>query len=297
MELEGKNILVTGAGGFIGSQLVAHLKKLGANILPFVDNNGKPIDMADWQKIEEFRERISGTDLIYHLAAVTSAPKSVKDPRETYRINLLGTLNILELGRLLRVKKFIFISSYVYGQPQYLPVDEKHPIKPTNPYASSKLLGEELCRAYYQDYGLECCILRLFNVYGEGQNEGFLIPTILKQLESGRVELMDPEPRRDFLHIRDVVKAFIKAGEYKGEGFDTFNIGSGASYSVAEIVGEVVSIWGDVTVYYQNQRRKNEVMNIVADRSKAKEKLGWEPSVGIKEGLRGYIDWYKKTHL
>ena len=282
MNFSGKRILVTGNGGFIGKNLVEGLKNEDVEVVPLTDQNGRRIDVRNWQKIEE----IDGIDGVYHLAAVTYVPFSFKNPRETYDVNVLGTLNMLELCRLRDVEKIVLVSSYVYGQPQYLPIDEGHTVYPANPYSRSKVLCESLCKAYYEDYGLKCVILRAFNIYGETQSNDFLIPTILEQITRGEIELKDPEPKRDFLYIRDAVEAFIQAGKYDNSDFEIFNIGYGASYSVDEIVKKLIAISGrEVAVCYQNKRRKNEIMNVVADIEKAKEKLGWEPKVDIDEGL------------
>jgi UDP-glucose 4-epimerase len=294
MTLSNKRILLTGAQGFIGSHLFHELKKQKAEVSTLVDYKGNPIDVRSWQSIQELGTKIEKVDILYHLAALMFAPYSFENPREIFEVNVLGTLNILELCRLQHIEKIVFASSYVYGCPQYLPVDEEHPLKPSNPYARSKVLGEDLCKAFNEDYDLKCTILRLFNVYGPEQSDTFLIPLILKQVAGGRIELMDPEPKRDFLYISDAIEAFIKAGEYVGAGFNVFNIGFGLSYSVNEIVHDVLEIFGRrAEVRYQYARRRNEVMDVVADIQKAKRELDWIPRVELKEGLRRYIEWYK----
>ena len=290
MKLNGKRVLVTGSSGFVGRNLVEELKRHNVEVVTLTDLKAKRVDIRDWKKIKEIRN----IDIVYHLAAITSVPASFENPRETYEVNVLGTLNILELCRLCNVWKIVFASSYVYGQPQYMPIDENHPLQPTNPYARSKVLGEELCRAYNTDFGLKCIILRPFNIYGVGQNKNFLIPSIIAQLRYGKIELKDPEPKRDFIYISDVIEAYIKAGEFKGN-FEVFNIGYGKSYSVNEITEKIVQLYGkDVKINYKNERRKNEIMDTVADIRKAKEKLGWEPSVNIDTGLKSMLgEWYE----
>jgi UDP-glucose 4-epimerase len=286
-----KRILVTGSNGFIGRNLVEELKKCTTDVVALTYPNGNRIDIRDWKRIKEMED----IHMVYHLAAITQVPFSFENPREVYAVNVLGTLNILELCRLHDIKKIVFASSYVYGQPRYLPIDEKHPVQPTNPYARSKVMGEDLCKAYYEDYGLKCIILRAFNIYGEDQSENFLIPSILKQLVKDEIELNNPEPKRDFIYIKDAISAYVKAGEYDGSGFEIFNIGSGRSYSVDEIVRKLIDSSGrNVAVTYQNKRRKNEIMNTISDYRKAKEKLCWEASVSIDEGLKITLENYKK---
>ena len=174
--LKGKRILVTGASGFVGSHLTDELKREGAEVLA-VDVHGKnPIDIRDGQKIRDLGSGIGKLDLVYHLAALMFVPYSFENPREIYDVNVLGTLNILELCRVHSVSRIIFASSYVYGPPSYLPIDEGHPLHPNSPYARSKIMGEGLCRAYHEDYGMQFNILRPFNIYGEGQGDNFFIP-------------------------------------------------------------------------------------------------------------------------
>ena len=291
MKLNGKKVLVTGSSGFVGKGLVAELKRQGAEVLTLTDHDGRRIDIRDQQSVKGIINEIGNLDIVYHLAAISSVPFSIENPRETYEVNVVGTLNILESCRLHDVKKIVFASSYVYGQPQYLPIDEKHPLQPTNPYARSKILGEELCRAYNTDFGVKCIILRPFNIYGAGQNKNFLIPSIIAQLRYGKIELKDPEPKRDFIYISDIIEAYIKAGEFKGN-FDVFNIGYGKSYSVKEIVDKIIYLYGkDVKVKYSGERRKNEIMDTIANIKKAKEKLGWKPGVEIDNGLSNLLKY------
>ena len=290
MKLGGKKILVTGSSGFVGKGLVEELKRQDAEVLTLTEHDGRRIDIRDQQRVMRIINEIRNVDIVYHLAAITSVPFSFENPRETYDVNVLGTLNILELCRSCNADKIVFASSYVYGQPQYLPIDEEHPLQPTNPYARSKILGEELCRAYNTDFGVKCIILRPFNIYGVGQSKNFLIPLIIAQLRYGKIELKDPEPKRDFIYISDVIDAYIKAGDFKGN-FEIFNIGYGKSYSVKEIVDKIIYLYGkDVKVKYSGERRKNEIMDTIADVKKAKEKVGWKPRVEIDNGLSNLLN-------
>ena len=281
MSIRGRRILVTGSGGFVGKHLVGELRKQRLEVMGIDIQSG--IDIRNWDQVKN----IEGIDIVYHLAAMMYVPFSWKNPYIVYEVNVLGTLNILEYCRIHDVKKIVFASSYLYGNPKYLPIDEKQPIALINPYARSKKIAEDLCQGYSEDFGLNCIILRFFNIYGPGQNESFLIPTIIKQLKKGNIELDDPKPKRDFLYIKDAVEAYVNAGEYNDSNFEIFNIGSGVSYSVDEIVKKLIDISGrEIMVNYRNKRRKNEIMNVIADIKKAKEKLGWNPKIGIDDGLR-----------
>ena len=296
-----RRILITGGAGFVGSHLAAELRRQGAEVITLDARGEDSIDIREWTRVRDFADELGRLDVVYHLAALMFVPYSFEDPRSTYEANVLGTLNVLELCRLQRVEKLVFASSYVYGQPEYLPIDEEHPLNPTNPYARSKVVGETLCKAYHDDFGLNCTILRLFNVYGEGQGDDFLIPSVLKQLASGKIELMDPEPKRDFLYMGDAIEAYVRAGKYDKSDFEVFNIGSGVSHSVDSIVRRIVESWGqEVKITYKRSRRKGEIMNVVADIGKAREQLGWEPVVDFGEGLRRCIEWHKaqlKPHI
>ena len=294
MGLNGKRILLTGASGFVGSHLSRELRRQGAEVLAIADKRASRIDIRDWQGIRAFGGQLGRIDLTYHLAALMFVPYSFDNPRETYEVNLLGTLNILELCRLYGIPKIIFASSYVYGQPRSLPIDEEHPPNPNSPYARSKLLGEGLCRSYHDDHGLSCVVLRSFNLYGEGQRGGFLIPSVLEQVRTGVVKLKDPKPRRDYLYISDAIDAYVKAGEYNKTDFEVFNIGSGESYSVRDIVDRIVRAWGKETkVKYLYQRRRGEIADVVADIRKARDLLAWQPKVSSEEGIQRCLQQYK----
>jgi UDP-glucose 4-epimerase len=277
-----KKILITGSHGFVGNFLVNGFPDLDFEIIKIDQSDG--IDITSWELIE----KIESVDLVVHLAAIVFVPFAYENPRLMYKVNVQGTLNILEYCRLNDVKRFVFTSSYVYGQPKYLPIDEKHPTAPNNPYTRSKLIGEDLCRGYYEDYGLNCIILRPFNIYGPGQNENFVIPSIIKQLrEQSKIKLQDPKPRRDFLYISDMVNMYLKTIDYDKAGFEIFNVGSGVSYSVKEILDTLIDISGhDPKIEFSGQSRKNEVMETRADINKAKEILDWKPKVSIDDGLR-----------
>ncbi len=273
-------VVITGSKGFIGSRLIPVLQKNDYEIIELDSIDG--YDITDWKQIKNIKD----IDFVIHLAAISYVPKSYKIPREMYRVNIIGTLNVLELCRI-NNSKMIFTSSYVYGKPKYLPIDEKHPTFAFNPYCQSKLIGEQLCEGYNRDFSVPVIIFRSFNIYGPGQNPNFLIPSIKKQIEdNGKVKLENPRPKRDFIHIDDIVNAYCKAIEYGRSDFEIFNFGSGKSYSVKEIAELLISLSGEkIPLEFSKQQRENEVLDTVADIKKIKDRLNWQPTISIEEGL------------
>ena len=274
-------VLLTGSSGFVGQHLQRRLEERDITVVTF-DRPTK--DIKNWEDLKDI-----SVDLVYHLAAITYVPFSFENPKVTYETNVLGTLNVLELCRQRDIGGVIYTSAYVYGKPKYLPIDEKHPVDPTNPYMHSKLIGEELCRSYSDNYGISCTVFRPFNVYGEGQDDRFLIPTILKHAQkTEEIVLENPEPRRDFLYVGDLVDAYVRAMKQSSH-FETYNLGYGRSYSVREIVEMVVkTCGGKIKGRYTGKVRKNEIPDVVADVKKIKRELGWVPKTEL-------YDWLKKT--
>jgi len=273
-------IAITGGSGFVGSHLIKKLKELGADIICLDIKND--IDITDWAKIQT----IERFDTLVHLAAKSYVPDSYKYPRDFYHSNLIGTLNALELCRIHK-SKMVFISSYVYGVPKYLPIDEKHPTEAFNPYAQTKIIGEQLCSDYCTHFDVPVVILRPFNIYGEGQNENFLIPAIIKQAKTGKILLNDLRPRRDYIYIDDFIDLLVKVIAIDRTGCEIFNAGTGVSYSVNELANMICSLFkSSIVIASRNQERKNEVLETIADITKAKKILNWTPKVDINEGLQ-----------
>ena len=277
-------IIVTGSSGFIGKNLVRSLKSNGHNVCSVDISTG--YDVAEWDSVKDLHD----FDIMIHLAAITYVPQSFEIPREMFRVNINGTLNMLELCRQNKAK-MIFASSYIYGKPHYLPIDEEHPVSSHNPYCQSKIIGEKLCESYNKDFDVPIVIFRAFNIYGAKQNPSFLIPLIKKQIdEKGEVVLKDSKPLRDYIHISDVVKAYMAAVDHNNTGFEIFNIASGKSYSVKEIAELMVELSpNDIKIYFTEEKRKNEVMNIISDIKKIKNILDWEPEVSLEKGLKDII--------
>lgn len=292
------NAAITGSTGFIGSHLIVKLREVGINIFE-ISRSASQIDITSWEQVKN----IPAQEVLFHMAGVTNISLSFEKPHYVYVNNVVGTLNMLEWCRKNDVKKMVFLSTFVYGVPQYLPVDEEHPAAPTNPYSTSKLIAEEICQAYCRDYGLNIAVLRLFNVYGPGQKPDFVIPRIIEQLPTGKVQLGASAPKRDFVYVDDVVDSIVSASLSEINGFEIFNIGSGISFSIKEIAAELSSLYFEATgnkvsVNYSDVLKKGDVADTVANIEKAKRVLNWNPKIDIKTGLlktlRAYLDEYKE---
>lgn len=277
------SIAVTGASGFLARHLIEALRREGHSIVETDVQTGCDIlDIEDLRALPKF-------NVLVHLAARTFIPDSFKDSRAFYETNVMGTVNCLEACKE-REARMVFASTYVYGTPQYLPVDEKHPVQKWNPYSTSKILGEELCEAYCDHFEVPVRILRIFNLYGPGQADHFLIPKIVAGVHAGVVKLFTPEPRRDYVYIKDVVDAFVLCAGGPWAGFERFNVGTGRSYSVAETVALVQEAMGtDVPVEYEGEGRPADVMDVRADVSRIHEAIGWAPKFELGGGLRDYL--------
>lgn len=282
-----KRVLVTGSNGFIGRRLVNSLRNDGFIVEEFDLNIGD---------ISTYEFNYSDLDQIVHLASMIFVPASWEDTRSFYHTNVIGTINLLELCRKMNCP-LMYISSYVYGTPQYLPVDENHPIRPLSPYNHSKLLAEEACRYYSETFNFPVTVFRPVNIYGPGQNPIFLIPKIIQQtfnpaIES--IEVMDLRPKRDFLFIDDLIKAIRSS--FDQNNFDIFNIGTGYSLSVEDIITTILKVSGISKPYSaKGEERKNETWDVYADISKIKKQLSWQPSTTFEKGIQKCIEEYKES--
>lgn len=277
------DVLVSGSEGFIGKHLCRKLAEEGISFFGADINDG--IDLSDPAYIDQ----LPAFRVAVHLAAKTFVPESWKDPYSFFRTNINTTLNVLEACR--RSKgRMIMASTYVYGIPEHLPINEDHPLSALNPYAHSKLSAESLCLGYAQSGDMPLLIFRPFNVYGPGQDSRFLIPSILEQWKQGRVMLKDPAPKRDYIFVEDMIDAYIKAIRNGFTGVEIVNIGSGESHSVkemAEIMAEMLP--GEVIISYDGEVRKNEISETRADIRKAEALLGWIPRHNLRDGLKKTI--------
>ena len=270
-------ILVTGATGFLGSRLVEALQSEGYGVRSHSSRDG---DIATCPL------PIEGAAHVFHLAAKSFVPESWTNPQAFYLANVMGTVNVLEHCRG-QGTSLTLISSYVYGQPQKLPVAEDHPLSAHNPYAHSKILAEELARFYEQHYGLRIVIVRPFNIYGPDQKPPFLIPFIVEQAvdqATPAIRLQDLRPRRDYLYVDDAIERLLKTLNGSVQG--TYNLGSGQSASVAEIAQLVCqAAETNKPLVSEDQPRAQEVMDVRADISRASNELDWRPSTPLAAGI------------
>jgi len=272
-------VLVTGASGFIGKHLLGALADGGHVVAAASRDSGDVAETTTWSAVEP-------CDAVVHLAGRSFVPDSWADPAAFVRTNVLGTANALEHCRKNHAS-LVLLSSYLYGHPAALPIPETAPLHATNPYAMSKKLAEEACRFYAQSLGVAVTVLRIFNVYGHGQPEPFLIPSLLRQIATGReIVVQDLAPRRDYVHVADVVRAIVTAVE-TGGGYRVANIGSGTSHSVEELIRMMQQVFGTALPVRSNGvRRPDEIMDTVADIRAARTLLGWEPTLSLAAGLK-----------
>ncbi|MFH0895513.1 MAG: GDP-mannose 4,6-dehydratase [Bacteroidota bacterium] len=280
-------ILLTGSEGFIGKALKKRLLAEGHSV------KGYDIEQGDIAAKNAFENYKDSCEHVIHLAARTFVPDSWNDPYDFFRVNILGTVNVLDHCKECK-SSVTLVSSYPYGHPDYLPVDELHPVRSYNPYAESKNEAEKISFLYNDFFDLPVVSLRTFNIYGPGQPAHFLIPTILNQLMDKNIPevvVQDLFPKRDYVFIDDVVNAIMKS--LKGD-HGIFNLGSGISYSVEEIIRMMMELSGIEKPYKSEKHpRPNEVNDVVADIRKINQVLGWTPETDIRKGLTKCIEAYR----
>ncbi|MEO5691687.1 MAG: NAD(P)-dependent oxidoreductase [Usitatibacter sp.] len=269
---------MTGANGFIGRHLVPSLRERGHTVVEATRVDGDVADSATWA-------RFPRTDVVVHLAGRSFVPDSWTDPRSFVESNVVGTWTALEHCRA-HGARMVYLSSYLYGAPAHLPIAETAPLAVMNPYALTKKQAEQACAFYASTHGLGITVLRPFNVYGSGQPASFLVPAVLEQLRGGvEIVVKDATPRRDYVYVTDVVSAVVQALPAP-RGFRVFNVGSGVSHSVADLVDLVQAVWGtSLPVRDSADRRPHEIMDTVADIRAAAAGLGWAPRFSLRAGL------------
>jgi nucleoside-diphosphate-sugar epimerase len=280
-------ILVTGHTGFVGQALLAALARVpDREVVGASRSTGRDLLGPDPL------HGVEGITRIVHLAGAVGVPESWRDPRTAFETNFTTTLRVLEFAREHRVP-VIHLSSYLYGTPVRQPIDEAHPIGCNNPYASSKWQAELLCESYARYFAVPVTVLRPFNLYGPGQSRDSLLPHLIFQaLHDASIQVKDLRPRRDFLHVDDLVAALLAVLGAEQTGYEVYNLGSGASRSVAEVIQTVFSALGrELPVHCAETIRTNEIMDCRCDASRFARKFGWAPRVDFEAGVRGLIEW------
>lgn len=313
-----KQILVTGAGGFIGSHLVEALVRNDAQVRAFVRYNsrGDPglLSMIDPEIYENLKiiagdlrdlpaliHAMHNVDYVFHLGALIEIPYSYQHPFEVVDTNVMGTLNVLLAGHETGVKRIIHTStSEVYGTALWTPIAETHPLQGQSPYSASKIGADKLAESFYRAYDLPVVIIRPFNTYGPRQSTRAVIPTIINQaLTQDIVYLGNLEAYRDFTYVSDTVEGFLCAAQVPGIEGETFNLGFGSEIQIKALVEEVVAIIGkpvDIQVEATRLRPvKSEVQRLISDNSFARERLGWTPKITLHEGLIKTIEWTREN--
>jgi GDP-4-dehydro-6-deoxy-D-mannose reductase len=274
-------MLVTGSRGFLGRSLCERVRAQGHKVLELDAEQG---DVADKDALAPYNnEQI---DHVFHLAAKTYVPDSWQRPYDFFRTNIMGTENVLELCKTSKAS-LTYVSAYLYGQPDALPIDENHPVRPNNPYAQSKHLAEQLCDFYANYYAVRTTVIRPFNIFGPGQSKNFLIPHIVEQaLHKDVIKVKDLYPRRDYLYIDDLIDALMLSTKSAAAGCLKYNIGSGYSLSVKEIIDIIQeAIQTNKPVESEAIVRPNEISDVVADIARARERLHWFPRHTFREGI------------
>jgi dTDP-glucose 4,6-dehydratase len=307
-------VLVTGAGGFIGSHLAEALVREGASVRAFVRYTSRgghgwleACDPEVLRELEIFRGdlanpeavagAVAGREVVLHLGALIPIPYSYRHPREFVMANVTGTLNVLEAARRAEVGRIVLTStSEVYGTAQTVPIDEEHPLHPQSPYAATKVGADQLALSYQRSFSSPVVIARPFNTFGPRQSARAVIPTIVTQALSREViELGATDPTRDFLYVGDTVTGLMRCATAAGVEGEVINLGTGTEVSIAELAERILRLLGrDVPLALDENRLRppdSEVERLIADPRKAKELLGWEPEVDLDEGLRRTIDW------
>ena len=283
-------ILITGSTGFIGRALLTELRREGNyEIIEFT--RLKNDDILDYESISKFFN--TGLSHVIHLAGETVVPKSWEDPSKFIQTNVSGTTNVLEICRHNNCS-MTNISAYVYGNPETLPITVDSKVKPNNPYALSKYLGEQVCQFYSECYEVPVTSLRLFNVYGVGQSNNFLIQSIIEQTMDNdicEITVNNLATKRDYVFLEDVVSAILCSMQEVNIGFHNFNIASGKSFSVKEVIAVIQEICQtNRPVLSRNQSRVNEIVDTQADISHSIEILKWKPSNTFRQGIQKIID-------
>ncbi|MBM3262408.1 MAG: GDP-mannose 4,6-dehydratase [candidate division Zixibacteria bacterium] len=307
-------VLVTGAGGFIGSHLVETLIRNGDPVRCFIRYNSRgdfgflslaseemqrrmEIVQGDLRDADAVEQAAKDMRVIYHLGAIIPIPYSYVHPREVIEANVMGTLNVLTAARKQGGVRVVHTStSEVYGTARYAPIDEAHPLQGQSPYAASKIAADKIAESFHLSYDLPVTTVRPFNTFGPRQSTRAIIPTLITQaLTEDRVLVGDLTPVRDFNYVENLTDAFVRAGTCDAVVGEVINIGTGNEISIGDLARRVIAIIGREVVLVEDSQRfrppRSEVRRLIADARRAETLLGWKPTVSLDEGLTRTIQW------
>ena len=310
-------VLITGAGGFIGSHLTELCVNQGFGVKAFVRYNSRnnwgwlessdikndvEIISGDVRDYDSVYNAVKGCDVVFHLAALIGIPYSYISPKAYIETNINGTYNVLQAAKELNTKQVLVTStSETYGTAQYTPIDEKHPMVGQSPYSASKIAADQLAISYYRSFNLPVKIVRPFNTYGPRQSARAIIPTIITQLleNNKKLKLGNLTPTRDLTYVKDTCKGFIEIYNSKKIFGEIINIGMGEETSVAELVNKISKlVLNKVKVQQDKIRvrpRGSEVERLLCDNTKIRQYTKWKPDYNLKKGLIETIEWIKKN--
>ncbi len=308
-------MLITGGAGFIGSHLCEKYTKEGhtvlcldnfmsgnlINIRHLLDYRNFKLVKGDIRDFDLLEKIMRDVDTVFNLAAQIHVDKSYIEPTLTYEVNVMGTQNILEVARLHDAKKVIHASSSeIYGSAQYVPIDEKHPLDAPHPYGASKIAADRMCHAYIQTYGMDISIVRLFNTFGPRQRDvgyGGVISIFTRRVLNNLPPIIygNGQQTRDYTYIEDAVSAYDSVLNHDGPITEPINFGNGKEVSILNLANTIIGLCGkkgEIEPVHV-EPRPAEVKRLIADATRAKNLLGWEPSISLDEGLKTYIEWYR----
>jgi NAD dependent epimerase/dehydratase len=321
MVLKNQQVLVTGAGGFIGSHLVESLVAIGADVTAFCHYNSRgdwgwlnnykndpntsfDVILGDVADFGSVRNAVKDKDVVFHLAALIGIPYSYTAANSYIQTNIIGSHNVFQASLDENVGKVIHTStSEVYGTAQYTPIDEKHPLHGQSPYSATKIGADKLAESYYCSFELNVTTIRPFNVFGPRQSCRAVIPTIITQaLSSDTIYLGSTTPVRDFTYVSDTVQGFIRAAKSVNSTGDVINIGTGNSITIGEIAEHIIRTTNPNAVVVADDTRcrpeKSEVFELLCDNKKAQQTISWKPTILLTDGLEKTIRWFQENlHL
>ena len=316
MKWSDKRVLVTGAGGFIGSHLTERLAQLGAKTRAFVRYNSSgawgwldhsplkndfEVVLGDIRDQDTVSHAAADVDIVFHLAALIAIPYSYNAPLSYVRTNVEGTLNVLQAAQRAGDALVVHTStSEVYGTARIVPIDENHPLQGQSPYSATKIGADKIAESFHLSFGLPVVTVRPFNTFGPRQSARAVIPTIITQaLEGSTIRLGNLEPTRDLNFIADTVEGFIKAAETPKAIGEVINLGSGREISIGDLASLILKLMNkDVAITLEGARvrpENSEVDRLCADSRKGQSILGWTPKYSLEEGLAATIEWISEN--